>query len=376
MRANQFIKKAHGIVNDPYGFIRTCSKEKKQYIGYNCLFVPEEIPHAAGFIPIRLFGKHKGLDTSEKYIPSQCCDFVKNLTSSFDKGTFSFLEAAVFGFCCDTMQVTSSILKERRLLEVFQVNIPTKFGGALARNYLIMEIDLFRRSMEERLKITISEEALYESIRVYQENESLLRQLKEFKKTFSESLSGTDFLAALSMGYFIPKEAHNDYLKALLKALTTRGEDFTQPAGNKKKRIILSGFLNNDIDLVKRIENLGVSIVDDDLCEGSRYLTSGKAFDSAPTHLIADRMLSRYCPVKSEFKMDYSELLIKKYRENAAEGIVIFLFRFCDPQYLEYAIAKPKLMDANIPTLVLEPVIGGDNFKQIETRLEAFIESI
>ena len=74
--------------------------------------------------------------------------------------------------------------------------------------------------------------------------------------------------------------------------------------------------------------------------------------------------------------MDYSELLMKKYRETAAEGIVIFLFRFCDPQYMEYAMAKPRLMDANIPTLVLEPVIDGDNFKQIETRLEAFIESI
>jgi len=165
-------------------------------------------------------------------------------------------------------------------------------------------------------------------------------------------------------------------LKELLKALKTRREDFTRPGGDKKKRIILSGFLNNDIDLVRRIENLGVSIVDEDLCEGSRSLTSGKALDLAPTHIIADRILSRYCPVKSEFKMNYSELLIKKFRENAAEGIVIFLYRFCDPQYMEYAMAKPKLIDANIPTLVLEPVIGGDNFKQIETRLEAFIESI
>ena len=376
MPGNQLIKKAHRIADDPYGFIKARSKEKKRYIGYTCLFVPEEILHAAGFIPIRIFGKHKGLDTSEKYIPSQCCDFVKNLTSSFDKGTFSFLEAAVFGFCCDTMQVTSSILKERRLIEVFQINIPTKFGGALARNYLIKEIDLFRRSMEERLKITITEEALYESIRIYQENDSLLGQLKDFKKTASGSLAGSDFLAALSMGCFIPKEAHNAYLKELLEALKARSENVTRPTGDKKKRIILSGFLNNDIDLVRRIENLGVSIVDEDLCEGSRSLTSGKALDLAPTHLIADRILSRYCPVKSEFKMDYSEQLIKKYRENAAEGIVIFLYRFCDPQYMEYAMAKPRLIDANIPTLVLEPVIGGDNFKQIETRLEAFIESI
>ena len=208
MRADQLIEAAHRIVSDPYGSIRTRSKEKKRYIGYNCLFVPEEILHAAGFIPIRIFGKHKGLDTSEKYIPSQCCDFVKNLTSSFHSGTFSFLDAAVFGFCCDTMQVTSSILRERHLLEVFQVNIPTKIGGALARNYLIKEIDLFRRSMEERLEVSIAEEALYESIRVYQENDRLLRRLKDFKKAGSGFLSGADFLAVLSMGYFIPKEAH------------------------------------------------------------------------------------------------------------------------------------------------------------------------
>ncbi len=376
MKVKDVIKEAGSILTDPYGYIQDRSNGRERYIGYNCLFVPEEILHAAGFVPIRMLGKHSNPDTSGKYIPSQCCDFVKNLISSFDNRTFSFLEAAVFGFCCDTMQVTSSILKERRFLEVFQINSPTKLGGALARNYLIKEIDLFRRSMEERLKITITEEALYESIRIYQENDSLLRQLKDYRKTFSESLSGSDFLAALSMGYFIPREAHNAYLKKLLNALKTRSENFTQPAGDKKKRIILSGFLNNDIDLVRRIENLGVSIVDDDLCEGSRSLTSGKALDLIPTHITADRMLSRYCPVKSEFEMDYSEILIKKYKENAADGIVIFVFRFCDPQYMEYATARSKLKAANIPFILLEPVIGGDNFRQIETRLEAFIENI
>jgi benzoyl-CoA reductase subunit C len=338
--------------------------------------VPEEILHAAGCIPVRILGKHTGMDISEKYIPSQCCEFVKNIISSFDKGIFSFLEAAAFGFCCDTMQVASSILKERRLVEIFQLNIPTKFGGESARNYLIKENDRFRKSVEERLYITIREEALSESTRIYRENDRLLRQLKDFRNTFSESLSASDFLAVLSMGYFIPKETHNAYLKELLKVLTTKDGDFNKPAGSRKKRIILSGFLNNDIDLVRRIENLGVSIVDDDLCEGSRYMSACDESESSPVQVVADRLLSRYCPVKNGFETDYSERLISRYRENAAQGIVIFLYRFCDPQYMEYAMAKPNLADKDIPTLVLEPVIDGDNFKQIETRLEAFIESL
>jgi benzoyl-CoA reductase/2-hydroxyglutaryl-CoA dehydratase subunit BcrC/BadD/HgdB len=372
----ELIKEARRIVTDPYGYIRGRSNGGQRYIGYNCLFVPEEVLHAAGFVPIRMLGKNNGLDTSAKYIPSQCCEFVKNLISSFDNSTLGFLEAAVFGFCCDTMQIASSILRERKLLEVFQVNIPTKFGGELSRRYLIKEIDLFRHAVEDRLNTRISERALYESIEIYQENARLLNQLKQFKRTYPESLSAADFLAVLSMGYFIPKEAHNTGLKEMLEALTTRYQDVAEAVDHRKKRIILSGFLNNDIDLVERIENLGVSIVDEDLCEGSRYLTAHQTGELPPAHLIADRILSRYCPVKSEFKMDYSEILIKKYREAAADGIVIFIFRFCDPQYMEYAMARSGLEDANIPFIVLEPVIGGDNFKQIETRLEAFIENL
>jgi len=370
------IQEAHRIVADPYGYPRSETGGERRFIGYNCLFVPEAMLHAAGFVPLRMLGQSTGLDTSDTYIPSQCCEVVKNILTAFDRGTFTFLEAAVFGFCCDTMQVTANILKESGLTTVFQLNVPTKFGDVAARDYLIDEVDRFQKSFEEWLGFRISEAALVESCEIYDDGNTLMRRLKAWRKSFPDALPVSDMLAVLSVGYFIPKETHNLLLTTLLNEREAAADGSCRPDGDRKKRIIVSGFINNDIDLIQRIESLDLTVVDDDLCEGSRSVASEKPQASAPTARIADHILSRYCPVKSDTKESYSQRLMATYRENEADGIVIFLYPFCDAQYMEYAMAKAELAEADIPTLVLEPVITGDTFKQIETRLEAFVERL
>ena len=91
---------------------------------------------------------------------------------------------------------------------------------------------------------------------------------------------------------------------------------------------------------------------------------------------VTDRLLSRFCPVKHKDGADFGDILIEKYRETGADGIVIFLLRYCDPQYMEYAATRYKLEDADIPFIVLEPEMTGTVSGQVETRLEAFFERI
>jgi len=372
------LEKARRISRRPYEHLLSRPAVGRGYLGYNCLFVPEETMHAAGYAPVRMFGKCCGADVSEKYVPSQCCDPVKNLLSSLDQGVFGFLDGAVFGYCCDTLQVASSILKERNPLEVFQVNVPTRFDGELALDYLAEEIRRFGEDLQARLGARIDRQDLEKSVDVYRENRELLMRLKRLRKARPQALSASDFLAVSQMGCFVPKEEHNGFLREILEKLAEEREVSEGSAPREAGRVMISGFLDGDLELLRRMEELGVTIVDDDLCEGSRGYegvlpaTEGEG----PARRIARRILSLYCPVKSLGEEEYAKRLIAKYRESDAQGIVFLLFRFCDPQYMEYASAKLALREEGIPFVVLEPVTRDGRFAQMETRLEAFLESL
>ena len=373
------IERACHIVNDPYGFIASADRNEKRYLGYDCVFVPVEIIHAAGFTPVRLFGKPKGMGTDQR-IPSQCCDFLKGLIQTVNEGELSFLEGAVFGFCCDTLKAGSSILESSGQLSIYTMGIPTKFRGKPAKTLLVKEIEIFKRFMENRFDFVISSDRIKKSIEQYRKQNRLLQKLKSLKTENPDILSGHDVLNLLSAGYFIPVEDHILILEELVESVSGRVGSERETAVRGNKKILLSGLVNCNYGLVKKIENLGVSVVEDDLCEGSRSLFNPKTGPVSSgtewAEMIADRILSLYCPVKIETKSEYADVLIEKYKNGDADGIVFIFFKFCDPHYLEYTIARQKLMEKKIPFLVLESSLDGDNWGQIETRIEAFIENI
>jgi benzoyl-CoA reductase/2-hydroxyglutaryl-CoA dehydratase subunit BcrC/BadD/HgdB len=385
MTAKEIIQETFEILKSPYDYVKLENDPDVRYFGFNCIYVPEEILHAAGFVPIRLFGCSDKISFAEKYIPSHCCELVRGMISGFDRNVFNFLEAAAFGFCCDTMQVASNIIMERFNVDIFEINVPAKLDHNFAKKYLIQEINEFRNAIENRFKVSLDKESLNQSLEIYQENNRLMLELKDISTMNPGLISGAARMCVQSLGSFIPKEAHNHKLKTIIdwfRDESWRFEKQKQKQKQKKKkikikRVLAAGYIQNNMALLKEIEHLGVSICDDDLCEVSRCLTFEKESDKEPVDAIADRILSRFCPGKQKYGEDFADVLIKKYRKSCADGIIIFLPRFCDPQHLEYAATRYKLEQADVPFMIVDPT-GIENilFGQIETRIEAFIEKI
>ena len=75
------------------------------------------------------------------------------------------------------------------------------------------------------------------------------------------------------------------------------------------------------------------------------------------------------------FKQSFN-IILNKYYDSGADAIIFIFFPFCDPQYLAHATIKKKLKDVGIRSLILEAGIGKSNFAQIQTRIEALLESL
>ena len=66
------------VVDDPDGYLKFL-KAGKNILGYCCSYTPEEIIHAAGIHPVRLFGSREESNLSDKHLQSYCCSLVRDV---------------------------------------------------------------------------------------------------------------------------------------------------------------------------------------------------------------------------------------------------------------------------------------------------------
>ncbi len=68
--------------------------------------------------------------------------------------------------------------------------------------------------------------------------------------------------------------------------------------------------------------------------------------------------------------------LIRAVKDNQADGVVVCMYKFCDPEEFDYPVYKKELEDAGIPILYLEVDQQMDSMEQIRTRLQTFSEML
>ncbi len=372
MDIKDIYRECHRIVDDPVKYIKEEKvKSGGKYIGYTCIFPPEEILHAAGYIPIRIMGFSKKNINSEKYITSNCCEFARSIIDFLSSEDADSLDGIVFSHCCDTLQVTACIAHGITDKNIFIYNIPTSLDSQYSHDYIKSAISGFKLEMESRLNIEIDEEMLQKSYQIYRENRQLLSKLDELRRNKPGIISGYDSLAVTISGLYMPKDKHNELLKSLLEQLELQEYKKTD-----KKKIIVSGIINCNLKLIELIEESGAIVLSDDLCEGARTVPLKDSGDFSYPDAFARVTSNLFCPVKNYQNISYEKILIDKFKEADCDGVIFIYFPFCDPQFMEYAYVKRKFAEEGIKSLLVETVINTNNFAQLQTRVEAFLESL
>ena len=78
-------------------YLEEAKRQGKKIIGYFCSYMPEEIIHAAGFVPYRMRAvESKGTTRADAYYSSINCTFVKLCFNKALNGDFAFLDGVVF----------------------------------------------------------------------------------------------------------------------------------------------------------------------------------------------------------------------------------------------------------------------------------------
>jgi len=343
--------------------------------GWLCTYVPEEILHAAGILPVRVTGysQEMELEDGNAYLYINNCSFSRSCLQMGLRGEYEYLDGMVAGSTCDGA---------RRLFDLWQYYIKTPFHHILtvprkytgkAHELYYQQVMQFKEHLEEFLARKIPDEQLISSIEVYNRSRALLKQLYELRKADTPPISGAETMEVLNASFRMPKETFNRWLEDLLAEL---GKSNVTHKG--RARLMVVGSVMNNPEFVKSIEAQKGLVVTDELCTSTRYWSDPVVVEEgeSPVKAISRRYLNNFpCArmVPSDERFNRILNLVKEFR---VEGVISQIIRYCVPYAHDLPLLRDRLKEVGVPVLALDVEYGTSGSGQIQTRVQAFLEMI
>ncbi len=345
-------------------------ENEREPIGILCHYVPEEVLHAAGFQPVRLFGRVPQVELADRHLQSYVCSHVRGVLEDFLAGRYGALKGVVFGHTCDTMQGFFDVFRRNHPDRyVHQVNFPSRLTGEAAFRYALEEFHLFQASVERLAGRPIDEEVFEQSVSLHDRVRRLLEDLYGVHAAAPDLVTGATVLKSVVVAMTSDKET---FAHALAGYLDSVGERPGKDRGSRL-RLMIVGSVLPDPGIHELIDDLGATVVTDDLCTGFRYVLRRSA-GSGLEGLARQYFEQAFCPAKHRGVEARAEVLTERARRFGVDGVLFVHLKFCDPHAFDYPYLRDALEGAGMATQVVELAHVGGVGGQVETKIEAFVE--
>ena len=272
---------------------------QRPVIGYPCSYAPEEIIHAAGYHPMRLFSSKADIQLAESHLQSYCCSLVRGILEDGLSQKFQYLEGIVFPHTCDSIQRLSDIWRMNlKPLFFADVVMPVKLTSPASKAYMEKVLEKLVDELGAHRGKKISQEELGASISLFNGIRSHLSTIYQIKSQAPTILSDKDLFTVTRAAMTMERTRLKSCLERLVAALE---EHPSKPSAHSPKRILLSGSVCDMPELYPLIQEAGGTVVGDDLCSGQRGLMEKIPEDISPIKALALGYTKRLvCPAKHQ----------------------------------------------------------------------------
>ena len=363
------------IANDPYGCLADLKKNKR-IIGSTLADVPEELIHAAGLHPFLILGTNEPIRHSAALLPDNSCSLARSNLELVVGYQGAFFDGFILSQVCDTTQHLCDIWKRKFPHHYFENFLaPRQVARPSARAWYAQECRRLRTELRNYTGREITDEDLWNSFRLYNENRSLLRRLYAIKREAPALMTNREFFDVVEATFFMDKAEHNSLLKEVLDWAEGEKKRFANHDGYFK--VIAAGIVVEPPAIYDMIDEVKGTIVGDNLCTASRYIYHDVEVGSDPAEALADRHMRKpnFTPINSDVERVYADLH-DLYSEGGAEAIFYIHIKYCESQDYDLPDIKIKMREEKIPFLELETEYQSTHLSQMKTRLQAFCESV
>ncbi len=372
---NPIISELSALANDPYEMLRQWKQESgKKIIGSTLADVPEELIHGAGLLPFTILGTNRPIRRASALLPDNACSLPRSdleLVLTYETDLF---DGFVLPQIDDTTQHLSDIWRRKIRASFFEAYlIPRQVDRPSSRRWLLDETSRLKESLETFTGRRISGGVLRKSIALYNENRRILQRIYDLKRQDWGLIGNRAFFDLIKSSMFLPKEMHNRYLEALCPLLKER-----QPSGGAEcLRFAVAGIVWEPPAIMTILDELGINVVGDDLCTGTRYIETDVSAKGDPIEALVERHFNRgpFSPIHDQGNSVLENLLdlVHRYR---ADGVLYLHLKFFESQDYDLPDLKAAMGREGVPMYVLDTEYQTTHLAQMKTRIQAFAESL
>ncbi|MCP5098045.1 MAG: hypothetical protein GY943_21055 [Chloroflexi bacterium] len=342
-------------------------------VGHFQVYFPEEIAHAAGMLPLKIRGAQLEATQATSRFGSYLCSILK---TSLELVLNKHVELDLFVThpICDAARNLAPIWGRNFSYPCQILYLPQNANSSHSVHYLRDEYARLKADIEAISGRTITDEALCNSLELFNENRRLLRELYDIKRTSPELIAADEAYVLMAVGGIIPREEHNEMLRAVLPMIQSR-----EAKQQDKIRIVFEGGFCEQppLDLIRMVAR-SCYVVDDDLLIGLRWILEDVPLNGDPLSNLAEAYLekSSYSPVQHDLRKPKEKMLMERIQNAKAEAAIITAAKMCEPGLEEQVTYTHTLDDANIPYFVSEFEENMTSFDHLEIQLETFVENL
>lgn len=368
------IEELKAISANPKKELKNTIAAGKKVVGILPYFCPEELVYAAGMMPFGLWGAMIQVNESKRYFPAFICSLLHTTLEMGIKGELDDLSAVMIPICCDSLKGMGANWEFGVGKKVPVINVAYAENRKIKAGieFTASQFRKIRKQLEEIAGLKITDEAITDAIKIYNENRRAIMQFSDVAATHPKEISLQTRSAIIRAGYFMDRAEHTKALLEIceeLKAVPTSEEGYI--------KIVTTGILADMPQLLEIMEKNNMVITCDQVAHESVNARYEVPETEDPIEGMAQRLADiEGCSVLFDPEKKRGQQLIQMAKETKADGILFVLTKFCDPEEYDYVPVKRMTDLADIPMLQIEIDQQMTNFAQAESAVQAFSEML
>jgi benzoyl-CoA reductase subunit C len=351
----------------------------RKAIGYMPVYVPREIIHAAGMLPVGILGGGDQLEViqGDAYYQSYICRIPRSTIELGLTGRLDCLDGMLFPSICDVIRNLSGmwqiLFKDKY---VRYIDVPQNYEDEIGGKFYMEEMQVLREDLAKLGGKPITDAAINASIAVYNENRAALRELYAYRAAKPWQAPSSEVYLVQRAGMILPPEEHTQLVRDYIAAT-----DAVPRPKRDNARVVINGTFCEQppLTLIKAIEMAGCYVVEDDFMLVGRWLLDHVPSDGEPLRELSRAFLHRSATTAAKYDQTREQkgvFLMKQVRTMGAEGVIFAAPSFCDPALLERPMLQDVLTQHKIPHTAFKYAENTGQMAPIREQAGTFADSI
>lgn len=368
MAVNALLAQLHEIATSPKAQMDKYLAEGKKVVLCAPIYTPQEIIHSMGMVPMGVWGADMEINEAKRYFPAFICSIMQTILEMGIKGEYKGASAIVIPALCDSLKTLGQNWKYAvEDIMFIPMTYPQNRKPAFGTKFTKAGYERVINDLRAVTNINFSDVQLKESIKVYNEHNAVMREFADIAAT--ADITAAQRNDVFKSAWFMLPEEHTAIVKQLNEELKAG------PKAEGKVKVYVTGILADAPDLLKVFDDNGLKIVYDDVAHESRqYRTDAPELKSGVQSLAQKFTDMDNCSVLYDQKKLRVNMIIEQAKKYGADGVIVLMTKFCDPEEFDYVPIKRACEAAGIPCLNIEVDRQMVNYEQANTMIQAFKE--